>query len=266
MVTFLYIISLSLSFTAVGGDDCACATSNVHIRDGAGTNAEILTTLKNHHCVKFNGTRQIVNGDRWISVIYNGKFGWIHEAYVTISSCVTHAPSSLLQLPGCPNIVTRAEWGARAPTQYAGRLPATPKYMFLHHGASSPCFTKEKCIDKVQGYQNWHMDGHGWNDIGYSFVVGEDGNVYEGRGWDTIGAHTKHYNTVGLAICVIGDFSDHVPNQAALDAVQKMIACGVANNKLVSNYTMLGHRDVGSTACPGTAYYNLIQTWPHYNL
>ncbi|XP_045194518.2 peptidoglycan recognition protein 1-like isoform X2 [Mercenaria mercenaria] len=228
MVTFLYIISLSLSFTAVGGDDCACATSNVHIRDGAGTNAEILTTLKNHHCVKFNGTRQIVNGDRWISVIYNGKFGWIHEAYVTISSCVTHAPSSLLQLPGCPNIVTRAEWGARAPTQYAGRLPATPKYMFLHHGASSPCFTKEKCIDKVQGYQNWHMDGH--------------------------------------AICVIGDFSDHVPNQAALDAVQKMIACGVANNKLVSNYTMLGHRDVGSTACPGTAYYNLIQTWPHYNL
>lgn len=38
----------------------------------------------------------------------------------------------------------------------------------------------------------------GWNDIGYSFVVGEDGNVYEARGWDSIGAHTKGYNSVGL--------------------------------------------------------------------
>lgn len=38
----------------------------------------------------------------------------------------------------------------------------------------------------------------GWSDIGYSFVIGEDGNVYEGRGWDTVGAHTLHHNTDGL--------------------------------------------------------------------
>ena len=95
---------------------------------------------------------------------------WIHEAYVTISNCVTHAPVNVQQLSGCPNIVTRAEWGARAPTQDAGHLPATPKYMFLHHGASTPCFTKEKCIDKVQGYQNWHMDGHGITIYYYSLA------------------------------------------------------------------------------------------------
>ena len=38
----------------------------------------------------------------------------------------------------------------------------------------------------------------GWWDIGYSFLVGEDGNIYEGRGWNEIGAHTKGYNDVGL--------------------------------------------------------------------
>ena len=38
----------------------------------------------------------------------------------------------------------------------------------------------------------------GWWDVGYSFMVGEDGNVYEGRGWDQVGAHTYGYNTVGL--------------------------------------------------------------------
>jgi hypothetical protein len=27
-------------------------------------------------------------------------------------------------------------------------------------------------------------------DIGYSFLIGGDGNVYEGRGWDRVGSHT----------------------------------------------------------------------------
>lgn len=33
----------------------------------------------------------------------------------------------------------------------------------------------------------------GWDDIGYSFLVGQDGNVYEGRGWHHVGAHTQGY-------------------------------------------------------------------------
>ena len=41
-----------------------------------------------------------------------------------------------------------------------------------------------------------------WSDIGYSFVVGEDGNVYEARGWDAVGAHTLHHNYDGLGKCV----------------------------------------------------------------
>ncbi|KAI0220506.1 hypothetical protein LSAT2_028000 [Lamellibrachia satsuma] len=29
-------------------------------------------------------------------------------------------------------------------------------------------------------------------------------------------------------------------------------------------FTIRGHRDGGQTSCPGTAYYELIQDWPHY--
>jgi hypothetical protein len=48
----------------------------------------------------------------------------------------------------------------------------------------------------ARGIQDWHISGNGWCDIGYSFLVGGDGNVYEGRGWDEIGAHTGGFNSV----------------------------------------------------------------------
>ena len=39
-----------------------------------------------------------------------------------------------------------------------------------------------------------------WSDIGYNFIVGEDGNVYEGRGWGIRGAHagTSSLNEISL--------------------------------------------------------------------
>ena len=37
-----------------------------------------------------------------------------------------------------------------------------------------------------------------WVDIGYSFLVGEDGNIYEGRGWRASGAHCVGYNSKSI--------------------------------------------------------------------
>jgi len=33
-----------------------------------------------------------------------------------------------------------------------------------------------------------------WDDIGYNFLIGENGLVYEGRGWKYVGAHRSGYN------------------------------------------------------------------------
>jgi N-acetylmuramoyl-L-alanine amidase len=51
------------------------------------------------------------------------------------------------------------------------------------------------------------MDTNGWNDIGYNFVVGEDGNIYEGRGWSNQGAHAANWNSISIGIAIIGDFT-----------------------------------------------------------
>lgn len=62
---------------------------------------------------------------------------------------------------GCPPIVSRSEWHARAPAHHIGPLPAVPGNVYIHHGATHGCHTKADCIKLVQSYQNYHMDTHG---------------------------------------------------------------------------------------------------------
>jgi N-acetylmuramoyl-L-alanine amidase len=82
------------------------------------------------------------------------------------------------------------------------------QFAVIHHGGSNAfCTTQAACINIVRSYQNFHMNTNGWLDIGYNFVVGEDGNIYEGRGWANVGAHATNFNSRGIGICVIGDFT-----------------------------------------------------------
>ena len=105
----------------------------------------------------------------------------------------------------------------------------------------------------------------GWSDIEYNFLVGEDGAVYEGRGWNNVGAHTNGYNSQSIGMAVMGNFMCTKPNTAALNAVQNLIQCGVNLGHIISTYRLYGHRDASSSSCPGDALYNEIKTWPHYS-
>ncbi|XP_059161421.1 peptidoglycan recognition protein 1-like [Physella acuta] len=166
-------------------------------------------------------------------------------------------------LGACPTVVTRAEWGAAA-HKNSSTLTNPLRYAFIHHGASGECTDRATCSAKVRSYQTLHMQVNKWDDIGYSYVIGGDGAVYEGRGWDKVGAHTKGYNSVGYGFCFIGNFMSKLPTAAALQAAKDMIACGVTLGKIQPNYTLRGHRDMVSTQCPGDTLYTEIKTWPHY--
>ncbi len=72
----------------------------------------------------------------------------------------------------------------------------------------------------------------GWCDIGYTWLVGEDGRGYEGTTPQYIGAHTGGYNSVGHAISAIGTFTNYRPNDAALMAVQHIIDCALDQVRL----------------------------------
>ncbi|KAM9113726.1 peptidoglycan-recognition protein SC2-like [Pangshura tecta] len=164
---------------------------------------------------------------------------------------------------GCPTIVSRSQWGARPPRSRDPLSTPVP-YVIIYHTAGSSCTSQASCSQLVRGIQDYHMDSNGWADIGYNFLIGEDGRVYEGRGWSTVGAHASGWNSVSLGFSFLGTFSSRTPNAAALNAAQDLIRCAVNRGSLSSSYALKGHRNVKATESPGEALYNVITQWPRF--
>lgn len=113
--------------------------------------------------------------------------------------------------------------------------------------------------------QTYHIESRHWDDIGYNFLVGGDGCVYEGRGWDSQGAHTKGYNVKSIGLAFIGTFNKIVPPQRQMYAAQNIINEGIKLKKVDSNYRLYGHRQLIPSESPGMALYAIIKTWPHWS-
>ncbi|XP_076989709.1 peptidoglycan recognition protein 1 [Tamandua tetradactyla] len=162
------------------------------------------------------------------------------------------------------SIVPRSEWRA-LPSKCTESLSLPVRYVVVSHTAGSTCNSPTSCEQQARNVQHYHAQTLGWCDVGYNFLIGEDGLVYEGRGWDTKGAHTgATWNPISIGISFMGNYMERVPPNRALRAAQNLLACGVARGALSPRYEIKGHRDVQQTLSPGDQLYRIIQTWPHY--
>ncbi|XP_045503208.1 peptidoglycan-recognition protein LB-like [Colias croceus] len=161
--------------------------------------------------------------------------------------------------------VRRKQWGALTPKQILPLTVPVP-YVVIHHSFSPPaCADSKQCAEAMRSMQDFHMNTRGWWDIGYNFAVGGNGAAYEGRGWNVLGAHSLHFNSVSLGICLIGDWSHELPPQNQLKTAKALIAAGIDMGYIKPDYKLIGHRQVRDTECPGDALFNEIQTWEHYS-
>ncbi|RWS08071.1 peptidoglycan recognition protein-like protein [Dinothrombium tinctorium] len=162
----------------------------------------------------------------------------------------------------CPRIISREEWNAREPRSVR-RIPPV-KHVFIHHTATGRCDSQVSCSASMRSIQNFHMDSNGWNDIGYNFLIGGDGNIYEGRGWNVEGAHTRGFNRNGIAISFIGNYQEQDAPSDMIEAAKKLIKCGVNKGYIVKKYQLHGHRDANPTLCPGNKLYKQISSWKNF--
>ncbi|KAG3281597.1 peptidoglycan recognition protein 4 [Ictidomys tridecemlineatus] len=176
-------------------------------------------------------------------------------------NCLAPPPKARLR-HACPSIVPRSAWGARE--TYCPKMTLPAKYVVILHTAGRTCGVSEECRLLVRDLQSLFMDRRHACDVGYNFLVGQDGAVYEGVGWNVQGSRTPGYNDIALAISFMGTFTGTAPNASALEVATDLIQCAVVKGYLAPNYLLVGHSDVANTLSPGQALYNIIKTWPHF--
>ena len=173
-----------------------------------------------------------------------------------------------------PEIYTRAQWGA----DESIREPGEPDYgqvlgTFVHHTAGTNSYTEADVPAIIRAIYAYHVNGRGWRDIGYNFLVDRFGRIWEGRygGVDraVVGAHTAGYNSSAFGTSVLGTYTSKAPEGVVLDAYERLIAWkftlhGVDPDASVSYPerktlpAISGHRDADATECPGQLLYDKL--------
>ncbi|XP_030385587.1 peptidoglycan-recognition protein SB1 [Scaptodrosophila lebanonensis] len=161
-------------------------------------------------------------------------------------------------------IQPRSSWGA-ASARTPSRIRGAVDYVIIHHSDNpGGCSSSQQCQRMIKSIQTDHQGRRRFSDIGYNFIVAGDGNVYEGRGFGLQGSHAPNYNRNSIGIVFLGSFESQAPSSQMLQNAKDLIAKAKADGYLKDNYTLLGHRQTKATACPGTALYNEIKTWPKW--
>jgi hypothetical protein len=198
-----------------------------------------------------------------------------------VSSTVERIPARTLSLAGSPSIVPRLSWGANESIRRAAPLYASSvRFAVVHHTAGTNSYTRAQSAAIVRGIMTYHVQGNGWNDIGYNFLVDRYGQVFEGRfgGIDrnVVGAHAEGFNTGSVGVALIGTYDGAGITAAARNALVRLLAwrLDLAHVDPLSTLTwpsggnarfptgvsvflraISGHRDTGFTECPGGALY-----------
>lgn len=101
----------------------------------------------------------------------------------------------------------------------------------------------------------------GWSGIGYHFVIRKDGTIELGRPMDTIGAHAYGENSHTIGIHVCGNFELAEPTPQQIESCATLVAWLADKYGIdIDTDTVVGHRDLMATACPGYTLYSQLQT------
>lgn len=108
------------------------------------------------------------------------------------------------------------------------------------------CTNKTQCISKIQTIRSRFQS---LLDIPWNFLIGDDGHVYEGRGYRYQGDHTMNldatdYNDIGIGIGLIGNFATQKPSTVMLSALEHFIEESLESGNFTENYKIFFQDDL----------------------
>lgn len=113
--------------------------------------------------------------------------------------------------------------------------------------------TPEGRIETVESVRNMHK-ARGFSDIGYHYLIGLNGERWEGRNVNLIGAHCEGHNSNSIGVCYVGGVDKKMQAKDTRTEKQKdaLVALLKDLRKLYPRAKIYGHRDFDKKgkACP----------------
>lgn len=146
--------------------------------------------------------------------------------------------------------------------------PESIRKIVIHHTATTKNLEDPK--KAIRDIYVWHTLSKGWGDIGYNYIIDQQGNIYEGRagGEMVVGAHAGQGNFGSIGIAVLGNYQESDPPEAVITALTSLIKEKAQQYNIDTEGASLfrgekfpnimGHRDIMSTSCPGERLYDLL--------
>ena len=121
-------------------------------------------------------------------------------------------------------------------------LRKVTELLVLHHQGA----TARQTVKQIHDY---HKNSKGWAGIGYHFYVRTNGEIWQGRPLEYVGAHAYGFNDNSIGICFEGNFEVEEMSEAQKEAGKWLVSYIL--NKYPTIKNIKGHRDLMATACPG---------------
>jgi hypothetical protein len=156
------------------------------------------------------------------------------------------------------------------------------RFLLVHHTATGNTYSPDGVVDIIRGVYNAQTNDKGWPDTCYNFLIDRFGTVWEGRAGSLAGPVTADATggSQGFAqlVCLIGDFTAVSPSAEQLASLRLTLAWLADRHKIdtapdarvtftsrgsnkwvagttVTTPTIIGHREMTFTACPGDTFY-----------
>ena len=169
--------------------------------------------------------------------------------------------------------IPQSEWRAGLPSPNYTQSSTQVRHVVVHHSAGSN--TNSNYTQVVRDIYLYHTQVNGWSDIGYNYLVAQDGSIYTGRDPDdfaqddVLGAHFCGSNSSTMGICMLGNYESAEVGSANYTSLLDIITWKLDHEGLTpysSNQhslgtfeAIIGHRDGCSTLCPGENIYQKLE-------
>lgn len=132
------------------------------------------------------------------------------------------------------------------------RIPHRITHITLHHsGDEQPLRVGDDVPKKLRALQSWGASDRNWWDVPYHYLMGLNGEVYEGRDYHFMGETNTAYDPSGhFLISVIGNYNKQEPTPALLASIANVMAWAVREFDVPLD-NIGGHYNYADTDCPG---------------